>query len=443
MRFALAVSAVFALAAVVAGGISYNMQSRDLTARLQDDVARLAQSLARTTDPQDLGEQISALIATAPDGALIVAWRGPQGQSLGNVAVPTQFMGPRHLDASSDVRLLQPPSPQPPDGYFAFATSVAGGWLMVGRDDAWLTENREILLQTTAWGLGVALVLSVALALAVGRRNEARIARMQGVLEAVGAGDHARRIGERGRDDLARVAREVDATLDRLEAGIGAIRQVSTDVAHDLRAPLSRLRIRLEPLVADPGTTPAVGAEIAQALEEIDGISATFDAILRLARLQSGTVPPPSERLDLCRIVREVAELFEGVDDDAGYRVSAVTPDGPVRVRGDRELLMQALVNLVENALHHAPPGPVDLWVAAAGGLATVAVCDRGPGIALQDRPRAILRFVRLDPSRSRQGTGLGLAMVAAIAKLHDGGFDLEDNAPGLCAVLSLPLAQV
>lgn len=106
MRFALAVSAVFALAAVVAGGISYNLQSRDLTARLQGDVARLAQSLARTTDPQDLGEQIAALIATAPDGALIVAWQGPLGQTLGNVAVTSQFLGPRHLDAQADLRLL-------------------------------------------------------------------------------------------------------------------------------------------------------------------------------------------------------------------------------------------------------------------------------------------------------------------------------------------------
>lgn len=324
----------------------------------------------------------------------------------------------------------------------AFAAPAVGGWLMAGRDDAWVTDTREILVQTTAWGLGVALVLSVGLAIAVGRRNEARIARMQGVLEAVGAGDHARRIGERGHDDLARVAGEVDATLDRLEAGIDAIRQVSTDVAHDLRAPLSRLRIRLEPLVADPGTTPAAGAEIAQALEEIDGISTTFDAILRLARLQSGTVPQPFERLDLCQIVREVAELFEGVDDVTGHRVTGVTPHAPVRIQGDRELLIQSLVNLIDNALRHSPPGPVTLALEAGRGRAVLSVSDRGPGIAVGDRALALQRFGRLDRSRTTPGTGLGLAMVQAIVGLHHGSLRLEDNAPGLRVVLDLPLAS-
>lgn len=429
LRFALTVSGVFALAALVAGGISYDLQSRDLAARLQADVQRLAESLARTQDPQDLGEQIAALIATAPDGALIVDWQGG-GRTLGNVDVPSPFTGARHLDAERDRLRLNPPVDQPPEGYFAYGTPVAGGWLMVGRDDAWLTENREILLATSAWGLGAALVLTVALALAIARRNEARILRMQQVLEAVGAGDHARRIGETRGDDLGRVAREVDLTLDRLEAGIAAIRQVSTDVAHDLRAPLSRLRMRLEPLP---------GPEIAGAVAELDAISATFDAILRLARLQSGTVPLAEDRLNLSQLAAEIVEIFEPSEAETGHRVT--WQGGPVMVRGDRELLLQALVNLVDNALRHSPPGPVEIRIGTEGAFGTIAVCDHGAGIAPEDRARALQRFVRLDPSRSRPGTGLGLAMVAAVATLHHGHLELADNGPGLCAKLRLPVA--
>lgn len=440
LRFALAISASFALAALVAGGISYALQTGDLSRRLESDVTRLAQSMARTADPQDLHEQIMAQIAAQPDGALIVAWRSADGAAtLGNVDIADRFLGARHLVTGTDLRLLTPPDSQAPEGYYAYAVTTSGGWLMVGRDDAWVTDTREILLQTTEWGLGVGLLLSVMLALAIAWRNESRIARIQGVLDAVGAGDHTRRIGETGADDLARVAREVDATLDRLEAGIAAIRQVSTDVAHDLRAPLSRLRIRLEGILSAPST--GTEAELAKALAEVDGISDTFDAILRLARLQSATVPLEATPLDLHGILHEVAELFDASGDETGHQVSVASGIGPVPFLGDRELLIQALVNLVDNALRHSPPGPVSLALHVEHGHAVLSVADRGPGIALQDRDRAVQRFGRLDRSRSTPGTGLGLAIVAAIAALHHGTLHLEDNAPGLRAVIDLPLA--
>ena len=440
LRFALAVSASFAFAALVAGGISFTLQSGDLSRRLESDVARMAQSMAHTTDPQDLHEQIVAQIAAQPDGALIIAWRSTDGAAtLGNVEARERFLGARHLVTGTDLRLLTPPDSQAPDGYYAFALTAAGGWLMVGRDDAWITDTREILFQTTAWGLGVGLLLSVVLALAIAWRNERRIASIQGVLDAVGAGDHTRRIRETGSDDLARVSHEVDATLDRLEAGIAAIRQVSTDVAHDLRAPLSRLRIRLEGILSAPST--ATETELARSIAEVDTISDTFDAILRLARLQSATVPVEAAPLDLRILLDEVVELFDPAGDGTVHQLAVEAGPAPVAVLGDRELLLQALVNLVDNALRHSPPGKVTLAVQALQGRAILSVADRGPGIAPQDRARAIQRFGRLDRSRSTPGTGLGLAMVAAIATLHHGTLRLEDNAPGLRAVIGVPLA--
>lgn len=415
MRFALAISGVFALAALVAGGLSYLLQAQDLQKRLEQDVAHTAQSLASTQDPQDLAELITAMAAT-PDRAVLVEWQGADGTRLGNVQAPERFEGVRHL----------PGTPEGPDGYVAVGLTMGSGWLMVARDDAWITESREVLVQTTAWGLGAALVLSVALALAVARRNAARIAHMQAVLLAVRAGNHGARIGASGKDDLDRVAQEVDQTLDRLEAGMAAIRQVSTDVAHDLRAPLSRLRLRLEPL---PGAGPA--------LEEIDAISATFDAILRLSRLQSRTVALDTEPQDLGALMVEVAELF---DPEAGYSLVLSLPQRPIIAPVDRELILQALVNLVQNALTHAPPGEIALSLRTEGGQALLCVADRGPGIPEADRARVLQRFVRLDASRSSPGTGLGLAMVEAIAAVHDGSLRLEDNDPGLRVQMALPL---
>lgn len=415
MRFALAVSAVFAFAALVAGGLSYTLQAQDLQRRLEEDVARTARSLANTQDPQDLAEVITAMIAT-PDRAVAVEWQGKDGSRLGNLHVAERFEGARHLTGLAGAGEM-------PDGYVAYGLTVGSGWLMVGRDDAWITESREVLMQTTAWGLGAALILSVALALAVARRNEARIAHMQRILLAVRAGDYGARIGAEGRDDLARVGQEVDQTLDRLEAGMAAIRQVSTDVAHDLRAPLSRLRLRLEPLA---------GAEAA--LEEVDGISATFDAILRLARLQSRSVALDAAPHDLRALAREVAELFDPAPD-LDLPALAVVADV------DRELILQALVNLVQNALTHAP-GQVTLSLRQDGARALLTVADHGPGIPRQDRSRMLQRFTRLDRSRSTPGTGLGLAMVAAIAACHDGEVRLEDNHPGLRVVIALPLPR-
>lgn len=415
MRFALAISAVFALAAVVAGSMSYILQAQDLQKRLEQDVAHTAQSLASTQDPQDLAELIAAMAAT-PDCAVVVEWQGADGTRLGNIQNPIRFEGERNISASGEG----------PDGYVAFGMQLGSGWLMVGRDDAWITESLEVLLKTTAWGLGVALVLSVALALAVARRNEARIAHMQDVLLAVRAGNHAARIGASGKDDLDRVAQEVDQTLDRLEAGMAAIRQVSTDVAHDLRAPLSRLRLRLEPL-------PGAGL----ALAEIDAISGTFDAILRLSRLQSRTVPLEAESQDLAALMVEVAELFE---PDTGHKLTLTLPKDRVIAPVDRELILQALVNLVQNALTHTPSCEITLSLRTEGDSAVLAVADQGPGIPEADRARVLQRFVRLDGSRSSAGTGLGLAMVEAIASCHDGSVRLDDNNPGLKVEIRLPL---
>lgn len=188
-----------------------------------------------------------------------------------------------------EVRLKQPAG-DPPVSFFAYGVATPLGNVLVGKDNGPLIENQRILLTTMGWGLGLALVLAILLALVIAGFNERRIARIGRVLDGVAGGNFDGRIGPMGKDDLGHLAAVVDQTLDRLVTGIEAIRQVSTDVAHDLRAPLGRLRIRLEPPALSPELTRQARTEIGSALVEIDAISATFAAILRLARMESGAV---------------------------------------------------------------------------------------------------------------------------------------------------------
>ena len=309
--------------------------------------------------------------------------------------------------------------------------------MIAARDEAWVAENGEILVQTLAWALAIGLLLSVALAVIFARRNERRITAMEEVLEAAGAGRLDLRIQDPGKDDLAELAARVDQMLARLETGVAAIRQVSTDVAHDLRAPLTRLRMRLEPQALSSGVPEATRHEIGSALVDLDAISATFDAILRLSRLQSGTVELRSDAVNLSRLGADICDLLGPSAEDAGNVLTADLPDTPVIVTGDADLLSQALTNLVDNALRHCPaPARVTITVTKDETGPVLTVRDDGPGIPEADLDRIFDRFVRLDASRSVPGTGLGLSLVAAIATMHGARIVVEDAAPGLAVRL-------
>lgn len=444
MRFALAISAVFAVAALVAGGVSWRLQSDEMVRTLRTEVRADAESLAlavRDGDMEDLADQIAARVAVSGDDAQIVAFVPSDGGAvLGNATVDAPFEGARQLVPGDGLHLHLPPSADIPEGYVAYGLRLPQGWLMTGHDDAWPREQTEILLDSFGWGLGLALVFATGFAIFIARRTEARIGRMERVLEAVGAGRHGLRIHDGGSDDVARLAQSVDAALDRLEAGIDAIRQVSTDVAHDLRAPLGRLRLRLEPVALDPGLPAAARREVGSALADLDQISATFDTILRLSRMQAGMVAIAPVPVDLTELGREVHEMMLASAEDMGHRLVLDLPAGAALVAGDRGLLAQALVNLLDNAMRHCPaPARITLSLHRDGRGWSLSVCDTGPGIPEADLSRVRERFVRLDRSRATAGNGLGLSLVDAIAALHGARLRLENTADGLCATLVFP----
>ncbi|WP_233270633.1 sensor histidine kinase [Chachezhania sediminis] len=446
MRFALALSAIFSMGTLVAGGMSYVLLSRELTQRLTADTMASARNLAQIAaegHPGDLDAFIAAQARSVPDASSLVAHVDDAGTVTGSLRLTTPFEGVRRIVVGTDIPDPLPPGIEGPDAYLAYGIRIPDGWVIAARDEDWVAENGEILVQTLAVALSIGLILSIGLAVIFARRNERRIDAMESALDAVGAGQLAIRIGDEGADDLAELARRVDGMLDRLEIGVDAIRQVTTDVAHDLRAPLTRLRMRLEPQALSQDLPADVRHEIGSALVDIDAMSATFDAILRLARLQSGTADHANGPVDLGRLAGDLAEILEPSAEEAGHTLTFTQPDDPVVVSGDADLLAQVIGNLVDNALRHSlAPARVLVRVAHEDGYPVLSVGDDGPGIAESDRDRVLDRFVRLDASRSVPGTGLGLSLVAAIAGLHGARLQLLDNAPGLVVRLVFPKAE-
>jgi len=447
MRFALALSAVFAIGTLSAGGLSYLFLSREMVARLSADVQSSAESLARiaaTGDRTDLREQVLAQVRSSHDGASLFAFvDAGSDQTIGSLKLAAPFEGARRLLVGTDIPESDVTGTENAEAYLAYGIRTDLGWVIAARDEAWVAESGEILIQTTVSSLVLAALLSMTLAVVIARQNERRIDRMDQVLDDVGEGNLNRRIADNGSDDLAALASRVDRMLDRLEAGVASIRQVSTDVAHDLRAPLARLRMRLEPQALSAEVPTETRHEIGSALMDIDAISATFDAILRLARLQSGMVERRNDPVDLGEMAASVCEILEATAEESGHALELDIPPTRVGVQGDEDMLSQALTNLVANAIEHCPPpARIRITVGLLGEHPFLMVSDDGPGIPEADRVRVLERFVRLDASRSVPGTGLGLSLVAAIADLHRARLVLEGNAPGLRVSILFPVFE-
>jgi signal transduction histidine kinase len=335
-------------------------------------------------------------------------------------------------------------------------TQLTNGFrLLIGRD---LEERRRlfgIVAKAAQWSLLVVIVLGLGGGIFVARRVLRRIDAMTGTAQRIMAGDLSGRlpVGRSG-DELDRLAGNLNAMLERIEALMMGLKEVSDNIAHDLKTPLTRLRNRAEEALAKSGSEAEYRCALERTIEESDGLIRTFNALLMIARAESGQARGNMDDFDGADVANGIQELYEPLAEDDGMTLRVKTESTPLH--GNRELISQALANLVENAIKYGKPlaavQPLSAGSAAAGSSKEIliearrdgdqvllSVTDHGPGIPASDRKHAVERFVRLEASRTQPGSGLGLSLASAVATLHGGELRLDDAHPGLSATLAIP----
>ena len=331
-------------------------------------------------------------------------------------------------------------------------TELSSGFrLLIGRD---LEERRRlfgIVAKAAQWSILVVVVLGIGGGIFVARRVLQRIDAMTGTAQRIMAGDLTGRlpVGRSG-DELDRLASNLNAMLERIEALMMGLKEVSDNIAHDLKTPLTRLRNRAEEALAKSASEAEYRAALERTIEESDALIRTFNALLMIARAESGQARGNMDDFDAADVASGIHELYEPLAEEDGMTLRLKTASAPLH--GNRELISQALANLVENAIKYGKPvvRPIDPEAVAAtkeiliearreGDAMLLSVTDHGPGIPEADRKHAVERFVRLEASRTLPGSGLGLSLASAVATLHGGELRLCDAHPGLVATLVIP----
>lgn len=286
---------------------------------------------------------------------------------------------------------------------------------------------------------------------AISRSFLRRLGLVNTTVQSIMQGDLSERVPVSGQhDELDDLARNLNQMLDRINQLMLGLREVSDNIAHDLKTPLNRLRNRAEGALRDPRGSEGYREGLERTIEEADGLIRTFNALLLIARLEAGAIEETAVTFNVAEIVDDVSELYEPVAEEQGLTIKT-SASQPIYIHANKQLVVQALTNLIDNAIKYGQKSAqhtnasqiVTIDATAGDDDALIRVGDHGPGISAGDRSRVLNRFVRLEQSRTQPGTGLGLSLVAAVARMHGGTVDLDDNEPGLLVTLRLPRAAV
>ena len=315
--------------------------------------------------------------------------------------------------------------------------SLPGAYLFVGWSTHQLLEMEEMVVRSFAWGLAASIALALAGGLVMSGRLMHRIETVSQTSRDIIGEDLQKRLPvTRAGDELDHLAGSINAMLDRIEGLMNDLRQVTTDIAHDLRTPLTRLRQRLELANRAENDTELARTTLASAVAELDSILAIFSSLLRIAQMESGARRQGFKQVQLSDLLGTIGELYRPMADENG-QVLIETIEPSLWVMGERELLMQLFANLIENALRHSPRGStIEIRASRHERFTNVGVVDNGPGIPEALRDKVLQRFFRLESSRTTAGSGLGLSLASAIVKVHGATLELSDANPGLCATV-------
>lgn len=413
--------------------------SAQLNVNLKAHVDELRKTLRDIEDSSESGELaavVSRHASLAQSHEDIYLLTDKAGKYIaGNIRASERFEGWRTI-SWSDLPLFEEWAvPRKSTAIVGIWTPVNNGYLFVGDGNGDINEAQQLLFNGLIWATGLSMVSAIVAGYILGLKAQRRVEAMRNALDAVASGQLKERIPiSSSSNDIDHVAGLINATLDRLERLIDNLKQVWTDIAHDLRTPIGRMRQKLELLQTRSADLSTYKISVDETVEQIDAITETFNALLRISEIEAGARQTKFVDVELNGLLANIIDALEAVAEEHGHRITASIDSLPVlTVPGDRRLLNQLFTNVVENSIVHCPSGSeIRVELDSDGGRPTVRIRDNGPGIPVEEHERVFRRLYRLEKSRSTRGNGLGLSLVGAIAELHGAAISLADNSPGL-----------
>lgn len=438
-RLALTFAFLFVLAFILSGAVVYQLMSANLADRLDQSIVETYSVVAATYAESDLEDLVSTVDNHAqlnPKRDQLFSLTGPDGKHLAGNLTATGFPNGFSM---FDGAVAGVPSGTT---FRAYSGLVGTNTLIVARSLSEIEELESIMLMSFGWSTLIITGLAITGGALLASRIQRRLDGIAATMVDVSHGRLDARITLLGNgDDIDDVSRQVNAALERLSALVDGMKNVSANIAHDLKTPLNRLQIILETASEKAASGNAVSDDLAEARMEGVQINETFDALLRITQIEAGARKERFTEVDLNEVLKTIAEIYTDVAEDDGKSLSAIIPnEHEGRILGDWELLTQLFANLVENSLRHCSKGTtIELSVTKLDDHIVASVNDDGPGIPPEERERVFQRLYRLNHSRSTPGSGLGLSLVKAIADLHGASVILEDRFPGLAVVVDFP----
>lgn len=439
-RLALTFGLLFIVTFFVSGAIAYHSLRLGLARQLDESLSETYSVVSSTYAPDDLEDLITTLNTYArlrsTEHGLYSLVDGKGKRLAGNFIAPLMPDGVFTVEPS-DIGLKG-------NGTYRIRSAKLGpDTLVVGKSFAEMDRLLKIVLFSLGWAAVLVIAAAAAGGIFLAARAQQRLDSVARTMLDVSHGRLATRIPLKGtNDDIDVVAAQINDALNQLSGLVEGMRQVSADIAHELKTPLNRLKMTLDDAMSSHEKGLEIRGLLTEARSESDQINATFEALLRISQIEAGARKRRFQQVDLADVLGLVNEVYADVADDNGQRLIFEKSTGAF-VRGDKELLTQMVVNLVENAIAHCPSGTtIQLGLSATGSSVAVTVADNGPGIPKTERQKVFQRLYRLDKSRTTPGSGLGLSLVKAIADLHDAQISVSDNNPGLSIMIMIASAN-
>jgi len=429
LRLAMGLVILFSAVSLVSLAASYLVTQNSFDQAMRDDLKQDMAGFRAAPSATALAALVEAEARETDPERVVLSYLAPNLRHFGNAMVGRDADGYHIVSVAQD-------GPQVEGRFLALTASLHGGQLTIARSRSEIDALRGVFLNILGLSLLPTILIALSGGLYLARRSARHVAIVGKTLDQLTSGDLEARVGQTKNwsDDLARIGTKIDQMARAQETSVAALRQVSSDIAHDLKTPIQRVAVHLDDLSQRGDLASPARELVDSAREELDGIVSVFHSLLQIAQIEAGTPGSHFAPVDLSDLIQTCVELYEPTASETGHAlVTDISPGEIPRVNGERNLLMQMLANLIENALRHTPAQTrIVVSLKAEAAAVTLCVADTGPGIPESEVENVLQRLYRLDQSRMTPGSGLGLSFVSVVANLHDARLSLSDNAPGL-----------